>query len=132
MNTEMHDWDRCPDGEIRRMVDDVRASHRRQTIGRIASITALALVVVTSVAIASPWLFSSDHHPGGISCYQVRELLPAYAQQSLDEGLMQQVSRHLNGCPHCHRIHVQQQQVPIVTNDTAGADAAVAALLKRR
>ena len=99
MAKNLNGWERCPPGDLARLLKKLR--HRRQR--RIFLQTAAATLVVATGG-ASLWFAlgpSGDPRPGGLACEEVEKLTPAYAKGQLDPATREKVRRHVAVCPRC-------------------------------
>ena len=94
-------WEPCPSGQLSQMVQAGRARKRRQTLDRAAVFSAVLLVgvVVVGFVAANAGLGSAGEQT--MTCAQVAEVLPNYANKSLDAKTTSRVDQHLKHCPQC-------------------------------
>ncbi len=102
-----HDqWRPCLPGELRRMVDHVKARRRREFVKQLAGAGAALVLIGTGGYLAGQWLQRpTEYHFGGIACGEVMRLLPDYRANKLDVGQHKQISTHLEKCPNCGSMH---------------------------
>ncbi|MEQ8790622.1 MAG: zf-HC2 domain-containing protein [Pirellulaceae bacterium] len=112
MNQHDDNWDACPDGELSRMVGQIRAARQRRITNRAAAGAATLLIALTVVGLTASWLGggAQAEQPAPIACPRVRELLPAYTQAKLDSDLNKRIAHHLEHCPRCRQLNEQLQQ----------------------
>jgi hypothetical protein len=114
MSNESDQWKPCPEGELGRMVGELRTRRRNFVVNRVAAVAATVTVAIAAFALFAPLLRDSAGKNGAgssgqsssvrpISCREVRELLPGYAKKQLDPKLMARVERHLEKCRECRR-----------------------------
>jgi hypothetical protein len=96
-----------------------------RTVGRASILTALILIVATSVGVAV-----SLYNPE-LTCGDVVRLLPEYDQGHLSARLARQVHDHLERCPGCREHHeevhvdeISPEETPSDTDAHATSDSA--------
>ena len=95
-------WLDCPDGVLASMVAERQRTAQRRSTRRILASTAIVAVGIAVVGISvSRGPFRRDYRFGGITCTQVRRLMPAYEEGQLDPDVRQQIATHLTECPEC-------------------------------
>lgn len=99
------DWQPCPAGQIRGMIRRLRSERRQRAFRRVAAPAAIVLVVVFAgfyAAESQPGgrLF----RPGGLTCSDVQEHLPAYAAGKTTPELSRKLEEHLAHCAHCREM----------------------------
>jgi anti-sigma factor RsiW len=112
MNHQDDHWDACPEGELHRMADRIRAVNRRRVANRAAVAGAALLVAVTAIGLASPWLrgmWTTAEEPAPIACERVRHLMPAYVSSSLSPALTERIAHHLERCEACRKLRDELQ-----------------------
>ena len=105
-NNNADDWNDCSPGEVRQMVQRLRAENRIHQIRQTTS----AAVVVTMVLISGYFIkqavlpSESDQKIAGIYCSEVRKLGKDYMTDKLDENKSAQIKNHLADCESCRRF----------------------------
>ena len=104
--TNSNDWQPCASGQIGGMVQRLRTLRRADAIRRMAVPTTAVLLLAVAV-----FYFSQSRpggvlfHPGGLTCGEVQEYLPAYARQQVSPELAGQLEEHLANCPECKKMY---------------------------
>ena len=101
------DWQPCVSGQITGMVQRLRAKQRASAIRRMAvPATAVLLLVLAG------FYYNGQSRPGGmffkpggLSCDEVHEYLPAYAKGQVSPERARQLEEHLADCPECRKMH---------------------------
>ena len=104
--TNSNDWQPCASGQIGGMVQRLRRLRRADAIRRMAVPTTAVLLLAVAV-----FYFGQSRpggmwfHPGGLTCGEVQEYLPAYARQQVSPELAGQLEEHLANCPECKKMY---------------------------
>ncbi|MGD9721441.1 MAG: zf-HC2 domain-containing protein [Pirellulales bacterium] len=109
-------WIACPPGSVGGIIRRAR-SRRRKALLREA---AMMVVLAASIGFAAGYFAKPGAKPpaprgpfqfAGISCGEVRSLLPALMENRLDAAKAMQVRQHIMECPECGRLMKQMQSV---------------------
>lgn len=100
--SESNDWKTCPKGELHALADSVRRDDRRQALRRIGGASVAVVLVGGGIYAVSS---TATDPAGGLTCAEVRPLLPAYVNGGLTAKAKQQVKQHLAKCAHCREKH---------------------------
>lgn len=105
-NPQPDDWQSCPQGELQRMVGDLRSQRRRETLLKWTNSALVVVLVALAGLYAYPHVFPSpppaEGLPQALSCKQARELAGPLLQGKLDSRQAALVKAHLEVCPPCH------------------------------
>ena len=100
------DWQPCVSGQITGMVQRLRAKQRASAMRRMAvPATVVLLLVVAGFYFGQSWPGGMFFKPGGLSCDEVHEYLPAYAKGQVSPERARQLEEHLADCPECRKMH---------------------------
>jgi hypothetical protein len=117
-------WERCPPGELQRLVHRVRTRQRRQVLKRLAGVGAALVLIGAGGYVAGQWWHQpTEHHFGGIACSEVMRLLPDYRANKLDAELARRISIHLEKCPNCGPAYRRATSAKAGTAHVHHADA---------
>ena len=108
------DWGACPEGEIQRMVSQIRRNRRRQAVTQAAGVSAVLLLTFT-IAATFYALRPDDPH-GGLACAEVLQYLPDYRAGATEADLTDRIATHLENCSSC-RLQYQQMTEPSPSGD---------------
>jgi len=104
--TNTNDWQPCPSGQITGMVQRLQAERPSSTIRRMAvPATAVLLLVIAGVYFSQSRPGGMLFKPGGLTCDEIRQHLPAYAKGQVSAELSKQLDEHLADCPECRKMH---------------------------
>lgn len=124
-------WIACPPGSVSGIVRRAR-SRRRNALLREA---AMMVVLAASIGFAAGYFArpgaKSPALPGpfqfaGISCDEVRSLLPALMENRLDAAKAMRVRQHIMECPECSRLMKEMRSMQSVSR--AASEATIANL----
>ncbi|MDH3717294.1 MAG: zf-HC2 domain-containing protein [Planctomycetota bacterium] len=95
-------WQGCPPGLLRGMVDARRTAQRRRQLQAALSVTA----VLVAAGLLGNWALGylrapSGNQFGNIACSEVQQRMPDYRAGRLDDELAARVRIHLENCPIC-------------------------------
>lgn len=111
MVSKQQEWERCPPGELSKVVDARRARHRRKIIDR-AAVVAAGMMACIAIGGFSLGLFTPDGGNGvrSLTCSEVLPQLSAYVQGDLSEATRGDIAAHLQRCPSCRTRHEELLQ----------------------
>ncbi len=106
-------WRPCPAGELQRLASRMKRQHKRELLACAGVVGAVLLALAAGMYAIGP-LATGNHSIdgnsiGGLSCQQVRHMLPQYAKHQLSAAETVRVQNHLADCPACAR-RLQQIQ----------------------
>lgn len=100
-------WQPCPPGTLRRLAGRWKSRERL----KFASQAALLVVGISAVAIGGVFVvgdWSPSANPdapyGGMSCREVREVLPRFVARELTPDRYERVNAHLMQCSECRQL----------------------------
>ncbi len=139
MNPESleHRWTTCPPGSVGGIVRRAR-SRRRNALLREA---AMMVVLAASIGFAAGYFARPGTKPpasagsyqfAGISCDEVRPLLPALMANRLDPAKAAQVRQHIMECPECGRLMKEMQSMRSISQSSHASRVASLALSRFR
>jgi predicted anti-sigma-YlaC factor YlaD len=130
-SSDSGEWQPCPPGELVKTAGSLRSQHRIVKVARLATVSALLLLVAGAVYIQMgpgqnfklPGQPQEDgeFHFGGISCTEVHRALPGLKARTLDDATLARVREHLEKCPHCKPL-ARFLQDPVQTGQMPAAD----------
>ena len=98
---DLTEWNNCEPGLLQ---GHAGRMHRRQLL-QLAVKAGGASVCVAAVGLGSWWVWlqraESDYQLAGLTCSDVRELMPAYRVRRLDLRRSQLLERHVRKCSNC-------------------------------
>ena len=108
MNTNSNntDWSPCPSGTLQGLASNLKRQHRNARLRQMGEAAAIVLVIVAG----SAYLFNSmygigPNNYGGISCAEVKSVLPKYIAGNIDVQIAMKVDQHLTQCHHCKEAY---------------------------
>jgi len=125
-------WRECRPGELGEIAGALRTRKRNRTIVKVAAATTVAVLLLMAGGYAARSIIapSTPGHNGssfaGISCRDVKTLLPDLKRGGLSTEKSSQVMAHLEMCPRCQAAY-DRMQAARVKRGRPG-DSAVAAL----
>lgn len=95
-------WQDCPSGLLRGMVDARRTARQRRQLQAALSVTA----ILVAAGLLGNWAIGYLRAPSGrqfgnIACSEVQQRMPDYRAGRLDDELAERVRIHLENCPMC-------------------------------
>jgi hypothetical protein len=95
-------WQRCPSGELSRMVGRIGLKRRRRVLTQT-----VAVAVVVLLGGVTAWQFFPNTHDfsyGDITCSEIEDELQQYLAHRLPAGRAEQFRLHLEQCPRCKKL----------------------------
>jgi len=118
-DTNFHGWENCEPGTISEFVELKESVRKRDYVSKISS----GIIVVASIATLFAVIIMSSSGGAGslnrsgdsgsavaISCHEVSELLPAFAERKIsDRSVVLRIRKHLLKCELCNAKYRQLQ-----------------------
>jgi hypothetical protein len=97
-------WQPCPKGTLAKFASrHARKSRNRRWAAGIG-IAAMAFLCVWVFNPSQPSRPLGEPSYGGITCSQVRQNLPAYKSESVDDSTRSRIDEHLRQCTICQQL----------------------------
>jgi len=107
-------WQPCPAG----LLDSLARKSRRARLGALAGKTVALSTTLALVVVAGFWGYARytgrEYQLNGVTCSDVRALLPRLIAGRLDARLEGMVRRHVGSCPQCQPLAPQLPPVATV------------------
>ena len=118
-----HRWTACPPGSVRGIVRRVRTRRRNARLREATMMVVCATVIgfaagYLALPDAKPPASMGPFHFAGISCDDVRSLLPALMANRLDADTATKVRQHIMECPECGRLMKEMQSTHSVSQSS--------------
>lgn len=131
-NRSTEDWKPCPPGSLVGFAGHERTRQRRRFLAKASGVAAVLLLVGSAVVLNWRPARLAEPNFGGITCTEVRANAAQYMAGRLEADLAQQISLHLEQCPHCQRFWLEMASetmgqvslsTPLRSSETCGCEA---------
>lgn len=103
-------WEPCPQGTLSGLSQGLKRRRRRAEMTRDAGVMSVLLIALTAGWFAVRSTKSSEESRyGGITCAELKQIVPDYLTRDLDQLLVSRIEKHLTACPQC-REYVREME----------------------